>query len=174
MSGTRWTLLAAALVAFLVRPANAQQAAANVQWNDAAKKDVSAQVEKTMGAFAAMDLEAFKAGLAEDVVSFEVDLENKPVRLRSRADAVRFAEESFAELKKMGAKLKLDIHTTDCHATTTLAYCTVEFDLVATMADGGAMSQATRNSIVLRKSTDGWKWAHWHSSLAALPASPAP
>jgi len=143
------------------------------QWNDAAMQEVRAQVERTMGAFVSMDLDGFKAGLAEDVVAFEMDLEGKPVRLGSRDDAVRFAEEIFAQMKKMGANLKLDIQSSDCHVTSTLAYCTVEFDFKATMADGSAMSQPSRNSVVLRKDDDCWKWMHWHSSLA-VPPVPSP
>ena len=73
----------------------------------------------------------------------------------------------------MGASLRLDVHSSDCHATSTLAYCTVEFDAKATMADGSTMSQPSRNSIVLRLGVAGWKWAHWHSSLAILPAPPS-
>ena len=147
------------------------------QWNDIAMQEVRTQVEGTMNAFVSMDVERFKAGLAEDVVSFEMDLESKPVRFGSRDEVVRWAEATFAELKKMGASLKLDIHSSNCRATSTLAYCTVEFDFKATMTDGSTMSQPSRNSVVLRKGEDGWKWAHWHSSLAvplAPPASPAP
>ena len=138
-----------------------------------APQEVRAQVERTMGAFASMDLEVFKAGLAEDVVAFEMDLEGKPVRLGSRDDAVRYAEEMFAQLKKLGASLKLDIHSSDCRATSTLAYCTVEFDFKATMPDGSTISQPSRNTVVLRKGDDGWKWTHWHSSLAAPPPAPS-
>lgn len=116
-----------------------------------------------------MDLEHFKAGLTENVVAFEMDLESKPVRLGSRDEVVRYAEEMFAQVKKMGASMKLDIH-----ATSTRAYGTVEFDFTATMADGSTMSQPSRNSVVLRKDADGWRWTHWHSSLAVFPTPPAP
>jgi ketosteroid isomerase-like protein len=146
------------------------------QWDEVAAQEVRTQVEGTMNAFVSMDLERFRAGLSEDVVAFEMDLENKPVRLGSRDEVGRWAEATFAEVKKMGAILKLDIHSSNCRATSTLAYCTVEFDFKATMADGSTMSQPSRNSVVLRKGEDGWKWAHWHSSLAvplAPPASPA-
>ena len=78
----------------------------------------------------------------------------------------------FAELKKMGASLKLDIHSRKCHAAATTAYCTAEFELKATMADGGTMSQPSRNSVVLRKTDGGWKWLHWHSSLAVPQPQP--
>ena len=166
-------LFATVLGACTGEPTPAPQMSATTQWNDAATQEVRAQVERTMGAFASMDLDGFKAGLAEDVVAFEMDLEGKPVRLGSREDAVRYAEEMFAQVKKMGASLKLDIHSSDCRATSTLAYCTVEFDFKATMADGSTMSQLTRNTVVLRKGDDGWKWTHWHSSLAAPPPAPS-
>lgn len=139
-----------------------------------ASPKLSAQVKKTMDAFAAMDLEGFEAGLAADVTAFEIDMDGKPVRLGSHGEVVRFARETFAQLKKMGASAKLDFHATDCRETAMLAYCTVEFDFNATMPDGSAMSQPTRNTILLRKVGAGWKWAHWHSSLAVLPAAPAP
>lgn len=173
MSGTRTILLATVLGVCTGEPTQAQTPTA-APWNDAATQQVRAQVERTMGAFASLDLEGFKAGLADDVVAFEMDLDSKPVRLGSRQEAVRYAEEMFARLKKMGAKLKLDIHSTGCRAASTLAYCTVEFDFKAAMADGSTMSQPSRNSVVLRKGGDGWKWTHWHSSLAVPLAPPAP
>jgi ketosteroid isomerase-like protein len=153
------------------------QMPSTVQWNDAATQEVRAQVEKTLGAFASMDVEGVKAVLAEEVVAFDINLDSKPVRMGSRADAGRYAEGIFAQAKKMGASLKLDIHSSNCRATSTLAYCTEEFDFKATMPDGSTMSQPSRASIVLRKGDDGWKWTHWHTSLAVLPApppSPAP
>ncbi len=168
MSGTRIILLATVLGACTGAPTPPQTL------NDATKQEVRAQVERTMGAFTSMDLEGFKAGLSEDVVAFEMDLESKPVRLGSRDDAVRYADEMFAQLKKMGASLKLDVHSSDCRGTSMLAYCIVEFDFKATMPDGSMMSQPSRNSVVLRRGDNDWKWTHWHSSLAVPPTPPAP
>lgn len=172
MRWVRVTVLVSALGAIGCTPA--PQAPATAQWSETAALEVRTQVEGTMGAFVAMDVERFKAGLTEDVVSFEMDLENEPVRFGSRDDVIRWAEATFAEVKKMGASLKLDTHSSDCRATQTLAYCTVEFDFMAEMADGNTMSQPSRNSIVLRRGDDGWKWTHWHSSLAVPPVPPAP
>ncbi|MBI5745801.1 MAG: nuclear transport factor 2 family protein [Nitrospirae bacterium] len=172
MNWIRITFLLPVLGALGCTPA--PQAPTKVQWNDAVAQEVRTQVEGTMGAFVAMDVERFKAGLTEDVVSFEMDMENKPVRFGSRDEVVRWVEATFAEVKKMGASLKLDIHSSSCRATQTLAYCTVEFDFIAKMADGNTMSQPSRNSVVLHKGDDGWKWTHWHSSLAVPPAPPPP
>jgi ketosteroid isomerase-like protein len=142
------------------------------QWDDVAAEEVRTLVEGTMNAFASMDVERFKAGLTEDVVAFEMDLENNPIRLGSREEVARWAEATVADLKKIGAILDLDIHSSNCRATSTLAYCTVEFDFNATMADGSTMSQPSRNSVLLRKGQDGWKWTHWHSSPAARFVDP--
>ncbi|MBI3796987.1 MAG: nuclear transport factor 2 family protein [Deltaproteobacteria bacterium] len=172
MSWIRRTIIVSVLGAWGCTPA--PQVPTTVQWNDTAAQEVRAQVEGTMNAFASKDLERFKAGLAPDVVAFEMDLESKPVRIGSRDDAVRYAEEMFAQVKKTFKSLTLDFHSTDCRATSTLAYCTVEFDFQATMLDGSTVLQPSRNTVVLRKGDDGWKWTHWHSSLAVPPApSPA-
>ena len=141
---------------------------------DSRSEEVRAQVGRTMAAFAAMDVAAFKAGLAEDAVGFEMDLENRPVRLGSRAEAGTYASEMFAQLKGMGARVILDVNATECEVVSDLAYCTVEFDFRATMENSEAMIQPSRNTVVLRRKDVGWEWAHWHSSLApAMPAANA-
>lgn len=162
------------LAASIVACAPAPPAPTTVQWDTATAREVRAQVEKTMTAFAAMDLETFEAGLAGDVTAFELDLDNKPLRLGSRTEAIRFAEGTFAGVRTMGATLALDFHSTACRGTATLAWCTVEFDLKVKMPDGNTLTQPSRNSVVLFKTRDGWKWTHWHSSLAVAPAQPAP
>lgn len=174
MSAARIGLLSLAMLAFFGGQAVSQPPAGSVPSDSAAAKEAGAQVEKTMKAFAAMNVADFKAGLAEDVTAFEFDMDGKPVRLRGRDDALRFAEETFAQGKKMGASFSLDIHRIECHAAALLAYCTVEFDFKATMPDGSQMIQPTRNSFVLSKEKDGWRWAHWHSSLLVTPAPVAP
>ena len=173
MRGTATMLLATVLTACGSKPTATPRTSTIAEWSEGATQDVRAQVQRTMGAFASADLDGFKSGLTEDVVAFEMDLEGKPVRLGSREDVLRYAEATFAELKKMGASVKLDIHSLDCRATTTLAYCTVEFDAKATMGDGSTMSQPSHNSVVLRRGVAGWTWTHWHSSLAILPPPPA-
>lgn len=168
-------VLTSTLIAMLLgsAPDSAIASPGKATSDDTAAREARTQVERTMNAFASADLAAFKAGLAEDVVSFEMDLEGKPVRLGSRNDAERFAQEVFAEMRKMGATMKLDFHSNDCHASSTMVWCIVEFDFQARMPDGSIMSQPSRNTIILRKGKDGWAWTHWHSSLASVPAPAA-
>jgi uncharacterized protein (TIGR02246 family) len=152
----------------------AAQTPSTDQWNEVATQEARTQVEGVMRAFVSMDVERFAAGLMEDVVAFEFDLDNNPVRLLSRSEVVAWANSAFADLGKINASLTLDLHAISCHATSALAYCTAEFDLNATMADGIEMTQPTRNSVVLRNGSEGWKWAHWHSSLAVGPSAAKP
>jgi ketosteroid isomerase-like protein len=147
--------------------------AASVQWSDSAAQQARAEVVRTMNAFASMNVNTFKAGLDEGVVAFEMDGEGKPVRLGSRGAAVQYANTMFSQLRSASARIKLDIHSTNCRATAALAYCTVDFDAKVTMPDGSTMSQPTWNTVVLRKGEDGWKWIHWHSSLSVAPPQAA-
>jgi ketosteroid isomerase-like protein len=115
-----------------------------------------------------------KAALAEDgtVPDFEVDLDGKPVRLATRADAVKFVDDTFTALQGMNATIAIDIRSLDCHAVAELAYCSMQHDVSAKMPDGTTMAQPSRASIVLRKGSNGWQWTHWHTSLATMPAPP--
>jgi len=79
----------------------------------------------------------------------------------------------FDEVKKMGATLDMGVPSIHCRATSTLAYCVMEYDFSAMMPDSTKMTQPSRTSLVLRKGEDGWKWAHWHTSLATVPTPPA-
>jgi ketosteroid isomerase-like protein len=150
------------------------QVPSTAQWDDTAAQDVRKQVETTLNAFAAMDREGFMAALTEDIVGYDIDLDGKPVRLGSLDEAVGYFDEMSGQVKKMGGTMKIDYHSNRCRATSTLASCMVEFDFLATMADGKTVSQPSRLTAVLRKGNDGWKWTHWHTSLAVLPAPPQP
>lgn len=127
--------------------------------------DVRAQVEKTMSAFLAMDAKAFESELDERVTSYEMDLNNAPVHIGSRKEAVSYAEMMFAGLKGAGAKLRMTVDAMDCDAQGAMAYCTVAFRVDGTMGDGSSFTEPWRNTVVLRKEAGGWKWVHWHSSL---------
>jgi len=132
--------------------------------------EVEEQVQRTMNAFAAMDRPGFEAGLGEDVTAFETDLEGAPVLLASRAEVLGFADAVFGAMRSMGATMSIAFHATRCVGSGDVAYCTVSFDLTANTPDG-AMTQPTRNTVVLRRGRQGWRWAHWHSSPATARAA---
>lgn len=149
--------------------AQKQQAAS--MWDDKATKAARTVVEQGLAAVERLDPEGLKALSTADIVAFDIDLESKPVRMGSLKDTVAYVAGISAEVKKMGAKAKFENVKYNCRATSDLAYCLLEYNFVATMADGTRMVQPSQTTVVLTKSDDAWKWAHWHTSLSAAPAS---
>jgi hypothetical protein len=145
-----------------------------VMWDSTAARDAKAAVDAMVNAFVTMDLEGVKSRLAQDgyVTSFELDLEGKPTRMATRDDAVKYTEDVIAEVKKLNATLSATVKSSDCRATAGVAYCAIDHDFSATMPDGQVVSQPSRASIALVKEGGTWKWAHWHTSLSAVPAAP--
>jgi len=144
------------------------------RWDDSAARAAGAAVREMAQAFETMNLERVKTALAHDgfVATYELDLEGKPVRLGSRDEVIGYAEAIIAEMKKVGGRLKVDIGSLDCRATSTIGYCSMDYEFSATMPDGTKISQPSRTSFVLRRGDDGWKVTSWHTSLSQLPAPP--
>jgi ketosteroid isomerase-like protein len=158
--------LAATLAACGAKTTPAPDTPATVQWDSATAGEVRGVVERGVNSFMQMDVEGVKSVLSQDwaSASYETDFENKPIRMATRDDGIKYAEDIFAEAKKMGATLKVDIKNIDCRGTSTLGYCVMDHDVTATVPKGPPMVQPGRATIVLAKGTDGWKWVHWHSS----------
>jgi ketosteroid isomerase-like protein len=169
----RKRMIAVAVALGVCGIANAQEKPAPAMWDAAAAKEARAVVERGLAAVEKMDVEGVKAVAAQDITAYDIDLENKPVRMKSLAEVTQYLEAIFTEVKGIGATVKFENRTTECRATATMAYCTFEYDFVAMMADGTKMAQPSQTTVVLRKGNDGWKWAHWHTSLSVLPAAPA-
>ncbi len=150
-------------------------ASASIQWDSTAASEARAVVERGVRAFESMDVEGVKSVIADRwaTPSFETDMENKPVRMATYADGIKYAEDIFAAVKKMGASLKVDVKDMTCRGTSTLQYCVMDHDVIATMADGKPAVQPQRATIVLGKGQAGWKWLHWHSSAGPAASAPA-
>ncbi|HJU72152.1 MAG TPA: nuclear transport factor 2 family protein [Gemmatimonadaceae bacterium] len=146
---------------------------AAVQWDSAGANEARAAVERGVNAFSNMDIEGLRSVLATEgfTTSYDLDLENKPLRLATRDEAIKYAETTFAEVKKLNITPKIVIKNLDCRAASGLSYCVLEHDFVATMPDGKAMTQSYQATFALTKEADGWKWMHFHTSPAA--AAPA-
>ena len=159
-------LLAATLAACGTETTPAPDASETVQWDTATAGQVRSVIESGVDAFMALDVEGVKAVLSSDwaSASYETDLENKPLRMATRDDAVKYAEDTFAEVKKLNATLKIDKKNLDCRGTSTVAYCVLDHEVTATLPKGDPIVQPGRATIVLAKGADGWKWVHWHSS----------
>jgi ketosteroid isomerase-like protein len=164
-------LLVFALLLSAFGPAFAAQKETATTWDDEASRAARAVVEQGLASVERLDAEALRAMCTADLVAYDIDLESKPVRMGSLSDAVGYVAAMGAEAKKMNAKVKFENVTYNCHATSDLAYCLLEYDFVATMGDGTRMVQPSQTTVVLSKSDGAWKWAHWHTSLSGAPSA---
>jgi ketosteroid isomerase-like protein len=148
----------------------AQQKQAPSMWDAEAAKAAQAVVEQGLAAVEKLDAEGLRALATPDLVAYDIDLESEPIRMDSLDEAVAYIAAIGMEAKKMGAKVKFERTECDCRATSTLAYCLLEYDFVATTA-GTRMVQPSQTTVVLGKSDGAWKWVHWHTSLSGDPVT---
>ena len=140
-------------------------------WDSTAASQARAAVQSGVDAFVAQNAEGVRAVLAQNgfTTSYDLDLDSKPTEMPTVDAAAKYAEDMFAGTKKMNATLKVDMKSLDCRGTSTMAVCAGRYDFSATLPDGKTMTQPSRGTFVLSKEADGWKWLHWHTSLAAAP-----
>lgn len=149
----------------------AQQARSSAPWSDDAARAAGTVVRQGLAAVERLDAEAFRSLSAGDLVAYDIDLEGRPVRMGSLEAAVAYVAAIGTEVKKTGATVRFENLRNDCRATTDVAYCLLEYAFVSTAGDGTRMSQPSQTTVVLTNTGGGWKWAHWHTSLSAAPAS---
>jgi quercetin dioxygenase-like cupin family protein/ketosteroid isomerase-like protein len=154
----------------------AQVPSSAATWDEAAAQEARAAVEKMTPAFESGDVTALSALVAEDgfLGAYDLDMQGKPITLHSRDEAVRFAEQMFAETRKMEAKVSLRMTSLHCQAMSALAVCRGEMSFSMTLPGGKQEIWPMRGTITLRKGADGWKQTHWHGSLATAMAPAAP
>ena len=144
----------------------APDAPATVQWDSTTAGEVRSVVERGVNSMAQMDIEGVKSVLSDDwtFASFDTDMETKPLRLATRDDVIKYAEDVSAEVKKLNATFEIDAKSLECRGTSTLAYCVLDHEVTATMPQSKPMVQPQRATFVLAKGAAGWKWVHFHSS----------
>jgi quercetin dioxygenase-like cupin family protein/ketosteroid isomerase-like protein len=156
-------------------PPPAAQAPTTAQWDQNAANELKAASEASMKAWETGDVAAIGNGIADDafLTSYDLDMMGQPISFASKADVVAYAQKSADAMKAMGATCKMTVTRNDCQATSTVGACVTEVDAVMTMG-GKSENMSFRGTSVSRKGADGWKWTHWHGSLAKLPAMPPP
>lgn len=143
-------------------------------WDDAAAAELQAGSEAQMKAWEAGDVAAIRAGIANDgfLTSYDLDMMGQPVSFASGDEVAAYAQKMADAMKAMGATCQMKITKNDCKATSTIGACVTEVEANMTM---GAKTETMwfRGTSIARKGEDGWKWTHWHGSLAKMPAMPA-
>lgn len=170
------TLLAAAIVSACgANTTPAPSASATIQWDSAAASEARSSVERAVRAFESLNVDGVTAELAQTwaTASYDTDMASKPVRMASYADGVKYVEDTFAEVKKIGATLKIEPKNLTCRGTSALVFCVMDHEVTATMSDGKSAVEQHQATIVLGKGEAGWKWLHFHSSAGAAASAPA-
>jgi hypothetical protein len=150
----------------LASPADPTQ---TVQWDDNAAEEVIQLLHRMYHAWNSGDLEFMKRFIAEEgfVGTFDLAGDERPVALNSRQELLAFIEKLVADTNTSGAHTETSPRRAhQVLATSTLAICTQESELVERHADGSRYVLPHRGTSVLAKTADGWKFVHWHVSLS--------
>jgi quercetin dioxygenase-like cupin family protein len=143
-------------------------------WDDAAAAELRAAGEASMKAWETGDVATIRNGIASDgyLTSYDLDMMGQPVSFASGDEVAAYAQKMSDAMKAMGATCVMKITKNDCKATSTFGACVSEMEANMTMG-GKTETMWFRGTSVARKGEDGWKWTHWHGSLAKLPPMPA-
>jgi quercetin dioxygenase-like cupin family protein/ketosteroid isomerase-like protein len=167
----RW--MSALALAILGSRAAAAPAAST--WDPKAAGEVRAALDKMFAAIDALDMAGIRAAIAADAFqpSYDVDFEMKPVVYGSPDDVLKMFEGVAAQVKAAGGKLKTTATKADCKAVATLGVCAIDMEQSMMMPGAPAMTASYRATAVAHKDAGGWRFNHWHASLAKVPAPPA-
>jgi len=136
-------------------------------WDDKAAAEATHVMHELHQAWNTMDIVTVEKYVAEDgfLTIFEIGDNESPVQLKSRAELLAFLKRGFNDFKSAGAStVATPVVDMTCRATSNMAVCTEECDIMVTLADGKREVTPHRGTSVLRKGSDGWKFTHWHVS----------
>jgi len=114
-----------------------------------------------------MDMVAVEKAIADDgfLVTFEFTEQAEAVRLATKQELLAWLKKGFDDIKSRNASTVAIPQTKmECRATSNLAVCIEECDIIVQRPDGVREVTPHRGTSVLRKGQDGWKFTHWHVS----------
>jgi ketosteroid isomerase-like protein len=138
-------------------------------WDEQATASLKGEVETLLKSIDSADFAGMAAKMDTDVVVFDFDEKNQPMRASGLGEMKQFMATVESATKSQGLKFASTLKTSVCHATAVIGYCAVEFD--QTMTAGGQTQGPFkfRGTLVARKAGGAWRWMHWHGSFAELP-----
>ena len=138
-------------------------------WDEQATASLKGDVETLLKSIDSGDFAAITAKMEPDVVVFDFDEKNQPMRASGLAEWKQYMTTFESVAKSQGLKFASTLKTSVCHATVVMGYCAVEFD--QTMTAGGQTQGPFkfRGTLAARKVGGAWRWVHWHGSFAELP-----
>jgi ketosteroid isomerase-like protein len=157
------------IVGLMVLAAAGCAAPPSSDWDEQATASLKAEVEGMLKSIDGGDFSAMTAKMDPDVVVFDTDEKNQPVRASGLAEVKQYMGGMEGGAKALGLKFASTIKSNVCHATAVMGYCAIEFDQTIT---AGGQTQGPfkfRGSFVARRVAGAWRWVHWHGGFAELP-----
>src|SRR5262249_38971321 len=97
-------------------------------WDEQASASLKAEAESLLKLVDSGDFAGMTAKMDPDVVVFDTDDKNQPVRASGLAEAKQYMGAMENGVKSQGLKFASTLKTSVCHATAVMGYCAIEFD----------------------------------------------
>jgi ketosteroid isomerase-like protein len=163
-------LLISGLVALLLAGCHGGGAASN----DQTAADLRQKVEQMFKDIDAGNFAGLKMWADDKAILFDFDENNLPVSARGPAELDKYLAAYDATLRK-GLKVHTDVQKNDCFGDADLGFCAFEYDQSIGASEAAPSTPfKLRGTLVARKTTDGWRWMHWHASFREFPKPAAP
>jgi ketosteroid isomerase-like protein len=139
------------------------------EWDTQATASLKAEAEWMLKAIDSGDIAGMVSRMDQDVMVFDIDDKNQPVRATGLDQAKQYMGQMENAMKTQGLKFASSVRANECHANQTMGFCAVEFDQI--VASGGQTMGPFkfRGTLIARKVGDSWRWVHWHGSFAEFP-----
>ena len=100
----------------------------------------------------------------DDVVIYDTNETGAPVGVYNHVDAQKMFDGYAKMMKTEGSNVKSTINKIDCHATTSMGFCVLEFDQNQTVSGKTMPAMKFRATMIARNKDGSWRWTHWHAS----------
>lgn len=146
--------------------------AAPAEWDGQAAASLRSDVARLIVDLDGGNFGAIVAKLDDDVILFDLDANDRPIRADGLAGARRYYETLEDARRTQDLRTKTTLLRTDCLATTTVGHCAVELDQTIHLGGRTTGPSRYRATFVARRRGPDWRFTHVHASLAAIPRSP--
>lgn len=141
-------------------------------WNDATAADLRQKVEQMFKDIDAGNFAGLKMWADPNAILFDFDESNLPIAARNADELDKYLSNYDAAMRK-GLKVHTDVQKDDCFGDADVGFCAVEFDQNIGASEAAPSTPFKfRGTLVARKTKEGWRWVHWHSSFREFPKPP--
>ncbi|HZP12500.1 MAG TPA: nuclear transport factor 2 family protein [Nevskiaceae bacterium] len=141
--------------------------------DDQTAADLRQKVEQMFKDIDAGNFAGLKMWADDQAILFDFDENNAPVTARGQAELDKYLA-AYDGVVRKGLKIHTEIGKDDCFGDSDIGYCAVEYDQTIGAEGAPPAPFKFRGTLIARKTKDGWRWVHWHSSFREFPKPAAP